>query len=67
MWPLRTPIKVLFPFAGTYKFKKVDLQKEGFNIAVVKDDLYFFDTRKGSYVPLDKELHTKLCSGQMRL
>ncbi|XP_043209142.1 long-chain fatty acid transport protein 1-like [Amphibalanus amphitrite] len=52
---------------GTYKFKKVELQKEGFNIEVVKDDLFYFDARKGSYIPLDKELHKKICSGQMRL
>ena len=52
---------------GTYKFKKVGLQKEGFNVDVVKDDLFYLDTRKGSYIPLDKALHSKLCSGQMRL
>ena len=50
---------------GTYKLRKVDLQKEGFDIDKVKDKIYFFSNSK--YVPLDMEMHNKLKSGQMRL
>jgi len=50
---------------GTYKLRKVDLQKEGFDINKVKDSIYFYSNSK--YVPLDSELYRKLMDGKMRL
>ncbi|XP_037078682.1 long-chain fatty acid transport protein 4-like isoform X1 [Pollicipes pollicipes] len=52
---------------GTFKFKKVVLQKEGFDIGAVKDEMFFLDTRAGHYTPLTREVYDKICSGQMRL
>ncbi|GFY37647.1 long-chain fatty acid transport protein 1 [Trichonephila inaurata madagascariensis] len=52
---------------GTFKLKKVDLQKEGFNPSTIKDPLYFYDKKQGAYVPLDEETYNSICSGQIRL
>lgn len=45
------------PITGTYKLKKVDLQKGGFDIEQIKNGrVYFFDSTISEYVPLTKEL-----------
>jgi solute carrier family 27 fatty acid transporter 1/4 len=50
---------------GTFKLKKVDLQKDGINVDAVKDKLFIL--QGDTYVPLDKETHSKVMSGQQRL
>lgn len=50
---------------STFKLKKVDLQKQGFDINSIKDKIYFLD--KGKYVPLGEDVYKKLLSGKMRL
>jgi len=52
---------------GTYKLRKVDYQKEGFDLTKVKDDIYFMEPRSQSYVRWTEELHQNLLSGQLRL
>jgi len=52
---------------GTFKHRKVDLQKEGFDPSAITDPLYFFDDVAGVYVPLDAALYEKIKSGSMRL
>jgi fatty-acyl-CoA synthase len=52
---------------GTFKQKKIDLVKEGFDPAVIKDDLFFFDSEKGAFVQLDKPLYERIQSGGVRL
>lgn len=49
---------------GTYKLKKVDFQKEGFNPSVVKDKLYF--RLKDGYVPITLKLYEEILSGKFR-
>lgn len=50
---------------GTFKLKKVDLQKEGFNPSLVKDDIYF---RKGkTFVPLTLELYSDIVFGKEKV
>ncbi|KFQ99380.1 Long-chain fatty acid transport protein 4, partial [Opisthocomus hoazin] len=39
---------------STYKFQKTELRKQGFDPALVKDKLYFLDSREGRYLPLDQ-------------
>ena len=51
---------------GTYKLKKRDLQLEGFNPENIRDKLYFLDAKSNQYISLDSELHSKICSGQVR-
>ena len=52
---------------GTYKLRKVDYQKEGFDLDKVTDDIYFLDPVTQTYVPLTAELDSQLKSGTMRI
>lgn len=52
---------------GTFKMKKVRLVEEGFNLAHVKDPLFFLDTEKKTYVPLTQETHRAILSREIKL
>ncbi|KAG2469733.1 long-chain fatty acid transport protein 4 [Polypterus senegalus] len=52
---------------GTYKFQKTDLRHEGFNPKVISDRLYFLDSSKGKYVPLNETLFQGIQSGKQKL
>lgn len=47
--------------------RKVDLQKEGFNPAVIKDKLFYLDAKIDKYVPLGIEEYEKIVSGAIRM
>jgi fatty-acyl-CoA synthase len=40
---------------GTFKIRKVDLQKQGFDPAAIADPLFVRDDAAGAYVPLTRE------------
>lgn len=50
---------------GTYKHKKVELRNQGFDVAQVKDPVFFLEG--DTYIPLTAELYDKIISGQIRL
>lgn len=50
---------------GTFKHRKVELVKEGFDPAAIPDPLYFLDGER--YVPLDAALHARILRGEQRL
>ncbi len=52
---------------GTFKLKKTDLQKEGFDPRTVHDPLYFLHPERQEYVPLDLALHDAISTGRLRL
>ena len=52
---------------GTFKMKKTDLQKEGFDPRSVKDALYFLHPQHNRYVPLDTSLYETIQSGTLRV
>jgi fatty-acyl-CoA synthase len=52
---------------GTFKHRKVDLVREGFDPARLGDSVYFLDPEKRRYVPLDAGTFERLESGQVRL
>jgi hypothetical protein len=56
----------ILSFAGTYKLMKRDLQLDGFDLAKVKDPLYFADP-KGQFLPLTKQLQEDILAGKVRL
>lgn len=56
---------LLFFFSGTFKLKKVDLRKEGFNPSIVKDPLYCLIS--GRYQPITEQVYNDICSGKIRL
>lgn len=53
------------PKTGTFKLKKYELQSESFNVNKLKDNLYFYNSKLGKYVPLTTELYDKIVSGSM--
>uniref|UniRef100_A0A8C0N982 long-chain-fatty-acid--CoA ligase n=2 Tax=Canis lupus familiaris TaxID=9615 RepID=A0A8C0N982_CANLF len=52
---------------GTFKLQKMELRKEGFNPAVVRDPLFYLDARKGRYVPLDQKAYARIQAGEEKL
>ena len=58
---------ITYSVIGTHKLKKTTLQAEGFNVNVVKDRLYYMNTRSGEYESLTEEVHRDICNGKVRL
>jgi fatty-acyl-CoA synthase len=52
---------------GTFKPRKQELVREGFDPAIVRDPLYLDDSRAGNYVPLDSVRYQALVDGRLRL
>jgi len=52
---------------GTFKYKKVDLAKEGFDPEKISDQLYFASTEDAKYVNLDKDLFSKINNQEVRV
>ncbi|KAI4467152.1 long-chain fatty acid transport protein [Holotrichia oblita] len=52
---------------GTFKLIKRDLVVEGFNIDIVKDDIFFYDVKTKRFVPLTRELYELIMKGEVRL
>ncbi|KAM3925042.1 long-chain fatty acid transport protein 2-like [Leptodactylus fuscus] len=52
---------------GTYKQRKVELVKEGFNPASVKDPLYFLDETEKRYKPLDSHIYNVILEKKLKL
>lgn len=52
---------------GTFKHRKVELVKEGFDPSAVKEPIFFLDPVSASYVRLTPELHNRINAGEIRL
>jgi fatty-acyl-CoA synthase len=65
--PLFLRIKNHIEATGTFKQKKADLAREGFNLLTISDEIYFDDSTREAYVPLDAALHAHITSGKVRL
>lgn len=51
----------------TFKQKKGDLAREGFDPAAISDPLFMADPKTGAYVVLDRDIHTQINDGAIRL
>jgi fatty-acyl-CoA synthase len=51
----------------TFKQKKGELSREGFDPATISDPLFMVDSRTGAFVPLDAEAHARILGGSIRL
>ncbi len=60
---LRREIEV----TATYKQKKTELMREGFDPGATTDAIWFDDVERQSFVPLDKPTYDRICAGQLRL
>ncbi|KAM7154687.1 long-chain fatty acid transport protein 2 [Molossus nigricans] len=52
---------------GTFKHRKVTLVEEGFNLAVIKDALYFLDDKVEMYVPLTEDIYNAINAETLKL
>lgn len=54
-------------YLGTFKLKKLDLQKEGYNLDVVKDPLYYLDQRTGMFNSLTREVYAQIIDKKFKV
>ncbi|XP_069837935.1 long-chain fatty acid transport protein 2-like [Dendropsophus ebraccatus] len=52
---------------GTYKQRKVELVKEGFNPLVIKDPLYILDETEKRYKPMDSHIYKAIVEKKLKL
>ena len=52
---------------GTFKYRKVDLVRDGFDPATVTDPLWFANAEAGRYDPLTAATHAAIGAGKLRL
>jgi len=52
---------------STFKQRKIELQKEGFDPAAISDPLYVRDAASGHYVALTPALHRDICDSKVKL
>ena len=65
--PLFVRIRTSLDVTGTFKQRKLDLVREGFDPAATTDAIYFNDSSKRSFMRLDAALYERICSGAVRL
>jgi fatty-acyl-CoA synthase len=65
--PVFLRIRTELEHTGTFKIKKVDLVKEGFDPTIIADPLWFDHPTEGRYVRLDADLHAQIVSKGIRL
>jgi fatty-acyl-CoA synthase len=65
--PLFLRLKDGIDVTGTFKHKKSDLIREGFDPKATPDAIYFNDPAQQAYVRLDPALHARICAGKLRL
>ncbi|MEL6723919.1 MAG: long-chain-acyl-CoA synthetase [Pseudomonadota bacterium] len=51
---------------GTFKYRKVELVKEGFDPATVTEPLWYFDPETDKYEPLTPDAHETILSGAVK-
>jgi hypothetical protein len=65
--PLFLRIQGKIEVTSTFKQKKTDLVRAGFNPTATTDPIYFNDPKSQSFVPLDAALYRRIESGEVRL
>ncbi len=65
--PLFLRIRGEMEFTATFKPKKSDLVREGFDPARTSDAIYFNDRKHHAFVRLDGALHQRIMDGEVRL
>jgi len=52
---------------GTFKLQKNKLRKEGFDIGVIEDKLFYFDSKEKMYLALDEIKYEQIIRGEIRM
>lgn len=51
---------------GTFKYRKVDLVEDGFDVTEITDPVWYFDPDAAAYLPLTADMYSTLISGAIR-
>jgi fatty-acyl-CoA synthase len=65
--PVFLRIRGAIEVTATFKQKKMDLVKQGFDPSATTDAIYFNDHERGAFVRLDPHLYERICAGEVRL
>lgn len=65
--PLFLRIQQQIETTSTFKQKKLDLVRQGFDPSVIGDPLYFNDSASQSFVRLDRPLYERIVKGEARV
>ncbi len=65
--PLFLRLKGSIDTTATFKHRKIELARDGFDTTVVRDPIYFDDPERQAYVPLDAARYERIDSGKIRL
>ncbi|HEY0266161.1 MAG TPA: AMP-binding protein, partial [Rhizomicrobium sp.] len=66
-WPIFLRLTPQIEVTGTFKQRKVDLVREGFDPSAIADPLYVFDSAVSRYERLTPERHAAILEGQVKL
>jgi fatty-acyl-CoA synthase len=66
-WPIFLRLTPMIDVTGTFKQRKVDLVREGFDPATISDPLYFLDPVSGKYERLTAERFGEIATGSVKL
>lgn len=64
--PLFLRLRPDIEITATFKHKKTELAREGFDPVTISDPIYFNDPARG-FVPLDAALYSRIVGGEIRL
>jgi fatty-acyl-CoA synthase len=65
--PLFLRVRDAIDLTVTFKQKKHELVRDGYDPNVTSDAIYFDDRTAGTFVPVDAALHQRIATGQRRL
>ena len=65
-WPIFLRLSPALEVTGTFKQRKVELVREGFDPVALADPLYVRDPDSGHYVPLTPALHARILAGGVK-
>jgi len=66
-WPVFIRIRAEAETTGTFKYRKVELAREGFDPVKTDDPIYILDADAGDYVLMGEDLYQDVVSGRRRL
>ncbi|MFX1452874.1 MAG: AMP-binding protein, partial [Promethearchaeota archaeon] len=52
---------------GSLKIKKFNLRKEGYNLELLQDPLFFWDSSVKKYVPFNNSIHKEILDGKLKM
>jgi fatty-acyl-CoA synthase len=65
--PIFLRLRATIETTATFKHRKNELARDGYDPAAIADPLYVNDAERRAYVPLDVALHRCIQSNEMRL